>query len=131
MEIGYWIIGNQQCLLWLPETIALNIYFKILFLYLFWAVLGLHCCMGFSLVSESGGYFWLPCVGFSLWWLLVVEHGLSSSTTCEIFRDQGLNSCSLHWQAGSLLLSHQGSLLLIFDTYMFCFYNFYQSIFDE
>ena len=56
MEIGYWIIGNQQCLLWLPETIALNIYFKILFLYLFWAVLGLHCCMGFPLVKVSRGY---------------------------------------------------------------------------
>ena len=57
MEIGYWIIGNQQCLLWLPETIALNIYLNFfLFIYLFWAVLGLHCCMGFSLVSESVGY---------------------------------------------------------------------------
>ena len=57
MEIGYWIIGNQQCLLWLPETIALNTYLNFfLFIYLFWAVLGLHCSMGFSLVSESVGY---------------------------------------------------------------------------
>ena len=27
------------------------------FVYLFLAVLGLHCCSGFSLVAESGGYF--------------------------------------------------------------------------
>ena len=25
-------------------------------MYLFWAVLGLHCCMSFSLVAASGGY---------------------------------------------------------------------------
>ena len=31
---------------------------------------------GFSLVAVSGGYSWLWCTGFSLWWLLVVEHGL-------------------------------------------------------
>ena len=26
------------------------------FIYLFWAVLGLHCCTGFSLVAASGDY---------------------------------------------------------------------------
>ena len=72
MEIGYWIIGNQQCLLWLPETIALNIYFKILFLYLFWAVLGLHCCMSFFLVAANAGYSSLQCWGISLQWLLLL-----------------------------------------------------------
>ena len=53
--------------------------------------------------------------------LLVAEHGLKSTgsvtaayglsccAACGIFLDQGLNPGSLHWQAGSLPLSHQGS----------------------
>ena len=60
------------------------------------------------------------CVGFSLWWLLslmeqserasvAVAHGLSCSAACGIFPDQGLNPCSLHWQADSYPLGHQGS----------------------
>ena len=39
-----------------------------------------------------------------------VAHGLSCSSPCGIFPDQGLNPCLLHWQADSPL-SHQGSLL--------------------
>ena len=33
-------------------------------------------------------------------------HGLSCSTTCGIFPDQGSNPCALHWQADSYLLCH-------------------------
>ena len=36
-------------------------------------------------------------------------NGLSCSAACGIFLDQGSNLCLLHWQADSLLLSHQGS----------------------
>ena len=32
---------------------------------------------------------------------VLVVHGLSCSTACEIFPDQGLNPCLLHWQADS------------------------------
>ena len=39
--------------------------------------------------------------------LIVVIHGLSCSVACQIFLDQGLNLCLLHWQADSLSLSHQ------------------------
>ena len=35
--------------------------------------------------------------------------GLTCSLACEIFPNQGLNPCLLHWQVDSLLLSHQGS----------------------
>ena len=42
---------------------------------------------------------------------IVVVHRLSCCTSCEIFPDQGLNLCLLHWQADSLPLSHQGALL--------------------
>ena len=41
----------------------------------FMAVLGLHCCMGFSLVVESGAALWLWCLSFSLWWLLLPRMG--------------------------------------------------------
>ena len=35
--------------------------------------------------------------------------GLTCPTARGIFLDQGSNLCPLHWQAGSLPLSHQGS----------------------
>ena len=35
--------------------------------------------------------------------------GLCCSAVCGIFLDQGTNLCLLHWQVGSLPLSHQGS----------------------
>ena len=41
---------------------------------------------------------------------IVVAHRLSFSMACEIFPDQRLNTCLLHWQVDSLPLSHQGSL---------------------
>ena len=40
---------------------------------------------------------------------IVVVGGLCCSVACGIFLDQGSNPCLLHWQAGSLPLSHQGS----------------------
>ena len=38
--------------------------------------------------------------------------GLSCSMTCGIFPDQGWNPHPLHWQADSLPLDHQGSLII-------------------
>ena len=38
-----------------------------------------------------------------------MAHGLSCSAACGIFPDQGSNPCSLHWQADSQPLRHQGS----------------------
>ena len=104
--------------------------FIYLFVYLFiyfrlhWVFLAV-CRL--SLVAVSGGYSSLQCAGFSLRWLLllqntgsrhvsfsscgsralerrlvVVAHGLSYSTACGIFPDQGSNLCPLHWQADSI-----------------------------
>ena len=51
-------------------------FFINLFIYLFLAALGLHCCaLAFSSCSERGLLF-VVVHGFSLWWLLIVEHGL-------------------------------------------------------
>ena len=44
----------------------------------------------------------------------VVVHRLSCSAAREIFPDQGLNPCPLHWQADSQRLCHQGSPHSIF-----------------
>ena len=41
--------------------------------------------------------------------LVVVVLSLSCSEACGIFPGQGSNPCLLHWQVGSLPLSHQGS----------------------
>ena len=64
------------------------------------------------------------CAGFSSLWLLlsqtehrlqgtqasvVVVPGLSCSTGCGIFPNQGPNPCLLHWQADSWPLSYQRS----------------------
>ena len=43
----------------------------------------------------------------------VVLHGLSHSMAHGIFPDQGLNQCSLHWQADSYPLSCQGSPMVL------------------
>ena len=48
--------------------------------------------------------------------LVIGAHSLSCSETCEIFPDQGLNPCLLHWQADSSLLSHQGSPSICLST---------------
>ena len=58
-------------------------------------------CGGFSRGARALGT-WLG--------LQVVEHGLSCSSACGIFEDQGSNPRLLHWQADSSPLSHQGSI---------------------
>ena len=76
---------------------------------------------GLSLVAASVGHSSLRCVGLSLSRPLllqstgsrragsvVVAHRPSCSTACGIFPDQGSNLCSLHWQADSQPLRHQG-----------------------
>ena len=98
-------------------------------------MLGLHCCMGFSLVAASGGPLSdcgtraSPCGGFSCCEAqalgsqssavvvprlqstgsAVVAHGLNCCTACGVLLVQGPNLCLLHWQADSLPLSHQGN----------------------
>ena len=45
-------------------------YYYLIFIYF----LGLHCCARAPLVAASGGYSSLWCVGFSLWWLLLLQN---------------------------------------------------------
>ena len=91
--------------------------FSYLFIYLFiyfWLCWVFVSVQGLSLVAASGGHSSSQCAGLSpLRPLLlrstgsrrsgsvVVAHGPSCSAACGIFPDQGLNPCSLHWQADS------------------------------
>ena len=55
-----------------PRTFEVSFFFFLnnASVYLFLAVLGLGCCLGFSPVAGSRGYSSLWRTGFSLWWLL-------------------------------------------------------------
>ena len=103
-----------------PPTILSGVSFFKLFIYLL-AVLGLHCCAGFSLVVVCGLLIAVasPVVeqGLKGTGSIVVVHGFSCSTACGILPDRGLNPCLLHWQVDSLPLSHLESLLVFLDLY--------------
>ena len=101
------------------------------------SVLGLHCGTGVSLVVLSRGsalaavhrlltvaaslvleHGFRSCGNVGSFVVIsrlqstdsvVGTHGLSYSTACRIFLDQGLNPCLLQWQEDSLLPSPQGS----------------------
>ena len=72
---------------------------------------------GLSPVAVSGCYSLLCCMDFSCcraqdlgtWASVVAVCRCSCSVACEIFPDQGLNPCRLHWQADSHPLYNQGS----------------------
>ena len=109
---------------WTP-TQSFHFPFVCLFIYLFiyfWLCWVFVSVRGLSLVAASGGHSSSRCAGLSLSRPLllrstgsrragsaVVAHGPSCSAACAIFPDQGSNPCSLHEQADSQPLRHQGS----------------------
>ena len=95
-----------------------------IYLFLFLAVLGLRlCARALSSCGERGPLFIAVRGPLTIAASLVAEHRLqtcrlsscgsrsSCSSACGIFPDQGSNSCTLHWQADSQPLRHQGSPL--------------------
>ena len=95
-----------------------------LFIIYFWLCWVFVSVRGLSLVVASGGHSSSRCTSLSLSWplllrstgsrragSLVVAHGPSCSAACGIFPDQGLNPCSLHWQADSQPLAPPGKPL--------------------
>ena len=101
-------------------------FFLIIYLWLCWVFVSV---LGLSLVAASGGHSSSRCTDLSLSQPLLlrstgsrragsvtVAHGLSRSTACGIFPDQGSNPCPLHWQADSQPLRHQGSPVIFFIT---------------
>ena len=113
----FWIL-LLACMTWSKPQLQ-NIYF------LGWGeyVLSFHCCALAPLVTATGGCSPVAaCRAPSAVAFLRAEMSsslkiLSSCThmglvACGIFLGQGSNPCSLHWQADSLQLDHQGSLNL-------------------
>ena len=117
-HLGHSISKENKCLFFFLKGML----FIYLFIYLFWLCWVFVSVRGLSLVAVSGGHSSSRCAGLSLsrplllWSTgsrcagsVVVAHGLSRSAACGIFLDQGSNPCSLHWQADSQWLRHQGS----------------------
>ena len=102
----------------------------------FWLCWVFISVRGLSLVVASGGHSSSRCAGLSLsrplllWSTgsrrtgsVVVAHGLSCSTACGIFPDQGSNPCPLHWQADSQPLCHQGSPQVLISYLFYTYVN--------
>ena len=89
---GDWVLDYRQPTV---SAVAINICFlNFLFIYLFLAVQGLHCCMGFSLVSEWGilsrcGVWASYCA--CCWNTGLVAPWHVDLPRCEIFQDQEFN----------------------------------------
>ena len=121
----YIYINNNVGIFYLYSFLKLFIY---LFIYIyFWLCWIFVSVRGLSLVVASGGHSSSRCAGLSLSRPLllrstgsrrsgsvVVAHGPSCSAACGILPHQGSNPCSLHWQADSQPLRHQGSPLYSF-----------------
>ena len=98
-------------------------FFKYKFIYLFLAALCLHCFAqsssscgerGLLFVAVCGLLTAISCLCCGAQALgarasVVAVHGLSCSTACGIIPGRGSNPCTLHWQADSQPLHHQGS----------------------
>ena len=130
------LYSHYQCNYSLQSGTFLTITF---FIGLFWAVLGLHCCVGFSLwwllccraVSGAHGLQYLEHVGsvaaasrLQSSGSIVPAHGPSCATTCGIFwiRDPTYVSCIgrqvlYHWATKEALQSDP-----LKDTIMSIFY---------
>ena len=71
-----------------PPLLPISLWFLLLiFFNLFLVMLGLCCCMEFSLLAVSGGFSSLHCSGFSLQWLLLWQRAGSGAW--------GFSSCGM------------------------------------
>ena len=100
----------------MPSVYSITAQFLVVFLGLYWVFVAAQ-----TLVWASGGYSLVVIHKLLIEVVsLVVEHrlqgtqasvfvvhGLSCSSTCEIFLDQRLNPCVLYWQGDSLPRNHR------------------------
>ena len=94
--LSYLVHGESHvsCTCWL------SILFCFLIIY-FLAVLGLHCCSGFSLGAATGAFSLVPVTGFSLLWLLLVRSMGSRPRLRQVWH-VGLVAASRLESAGSV-----------------------------
>ena len=109
-----WVVW-AVCIFWELSPCHTQLFFKKYVCIYFWL-----CCIftaehGLSLAGVSGGHSLVAMCRLltevaslvvehrlsGSWASAVLGHGLSCIMACGIFQDQGLNSCSLHWQVDS------------------------------
>ena len=74
------------------------------------AVLGLHCCAGFSLVVESGGYSLVVVLGFLIAVIsLVLGHGFPSPWRQQLQFLGSRAQAQQFWHTDLVTLCHVGS----------------------
>ena len=78
------------------------------------AALGLHCCVWATLccstpASHCSGFSCCRAQALGAQASVVTAPGLRCSVAHEIFLDQSLNPCPLHWQVDFQPLDHQGN----------------------
>ena len=113
--------------------ILLLLFFNLFIYFILWLCWVFVSVRGLSLVVASGGRSSSRCAGLSPSRPLslrstgsrragsvIVAHGPSCSVACGIFPDQGSNPCSLHWQADSQPLRHQGSPPVYYKGHKVC-----------
>ena len=118
LSILLFISNFILCIALLTDCVLFAVFHFSFFLWLCWISVAAR---GLSLAAVSWRHFSLPCMGFSLQWLLllwstgsrhasfsscqnmgsVLVHGIICSAACGIFLNQGLDPCALHWQANS------------------------------
>ena len=109
------------------SKIFASTHFFFLIYFYFWLCWVFVSVRGLCLIAASGGHSSSQCAGLSLSRPLllrstgsrragsvVVAHGPNCSAACGILPDQGPNPRSLHWQADSQPLHHQGRPRLTF-----------------
>ena len=103
--------------------------FKIIFkIYLFLAVLGLCCCMGFSLIAVSRGYSSLHCTGFLLQGLVLLRRTgwrAPSFSSCGTWARQlpflgSKAQAQQFWRMGWVAPWHLGSSWIKDHTWVSC-----------
>ena len=117
-------------------TILLYFYLFIFLKFYLFIYLFIFGCVGSSFLCEGFLYLWqagatlhrgarashfhgpslLRSTGSRCAGSVVVAHGPSCSAARGILPDQGSNPCSLHWQADSQPLCHQGSPILLLEN---------------
>ena len=70
---------NRNVIILIPQLFQISIiFYKFIYLFIYWLCWVFIAACGVCLVAASGGYSSLWCAAFSLWWLLLLlaEHGL-------------------------------------------------------
>ena len=107
----------------------LRLFLKIIFIYLFVAMPGLRCCMGFSLVAASGGYFLVVVRGLLTGVASPIENHRFEGMRASVFADPRPQSIGptavargpiVPWQVGSSLVRDRTHVSRLGRRVLYC-----------